>query len=58
MLQIRKYQEDLYILEDDRALLAGTLPHPHTPGMPCDTYQGQWTAFYCTEADRMRPAPQ
>ena len=51
MLQIRKYQEDLYILEDARALLAGTLPHPHTPGMPCDTYQGQWTAFYCTEED-------
>ena len=48
MLQIRKYQEDLYILQDARALLAGTLPHPHTPGRPCDTYQGQWTAFYCT----------
>ena len=38
-------------LQDARALLAGTLPHTPTPGMPCDTYQGQWTAFYCTEED-------
>lgn len=45
-------------LRDAEALLAGTLPHTPTPGMPCDTYRGQWTAFYCTEADRLRPAPQ
>lgn len=42
-------------LQDAQALQAGTLPSVPTPGMPCRTYQGRWTAFYCTEADRTRP---
>ena len=42
-------------LEDARALQAGTLTGQPTPGMPCLTYQGQWTAFFCTEEDRQRP---
>lgn len=42
-------------LEDARALRAGTLTGQPTPGMPCLTYQGQWTAFFCTEEDRLRP---
>lgn len=39
---------------DAEALRAGTLPSEPTPGMPCRTYHGQWTEFYCTEADRTR----
>lgn len=39
---------------DAEALQAGTLPSEPTPGMPCRTYHGQWTDFYCTEADRTR----
>lgn len=41
-------------LQDAQALRAGTLSSTPTPGMPCRTYQGRWTAFYCTEADRAR----
>ena len=40
--------------QDAQALQAGTLPSEPTPGMPCRTYHGQWTDFYCTEADRTR----
>ena len=36
------------------AMRAGSLPSEPTPGMPCRTYHGQWTDFYCTEADRTR----
>ena len=39
---------------DAEALRAGALPGEPTPGMPCRTYHGQWTDFYCTEADRTR----
>lgn len=39
---------------DAEALRAGTLPGEPTPGMPCRTYRGQWTEFYCTEQDRTR----
>lgn len=41
--------------QDAEALQAGALPSVPTPGMPCRTYQGRWTTFYCTEADRTRP---
>ena len=40
---------------DAEALRAGTLPSEPTPGMPCRTYHGRWTDFYCTEEDRTRP---
>lgn len=43
-------------LEDALALQAGTLPSEPAPGLPCRTYRGKWTAFYCTEADRCRTA--
>lgn len=39
---------------DAEAMRAGSLPSEATPGMPCRTYHGQWTDFYCTEADRTR----
>lgn len=39
---------------DAQALQAGSLPSEPTPGMPCRTYHGQWTEFYCTEEDRTR----
>lgn len=39
---------------DAEAMRAGSLPSEPTPGMPCRTYHGQWTDFYCTEADRTR----
>lgn len=40
--------------QDAEALRAGTLDSEPTPGMPCRTYRGRWTAFYCTEEDRTR----
>lgn len=42
-------------LQDAEALKAGVLPNEPTPGMPCRTYHGRWTDFYCTEKDRVRP---
>lgn len=41
-------------LEDAEALLAGTLPAAPAEGRPCSLYQGRWTSFFCTEADRLR----
>lgn len=40
--------------QDAEALQAGILPNEPTPGMPCRTYHGRWTDFYCTEEDRVR----
>lgn len=40
--------------QDAEALQAGILPDEPTPGMPCRTYHGRWTDFYCTEEDRVR----
>lgn len=40
--------------QDAEALQAGLLPSEPTPRMPCRTYYGQWTDFYCTEEDRLR----
>ncbi|MEE0799856.1 MAG: MBL fold metallo-hydrolase [Gemmiger sp.] len=41
-------------LEDAEALQAGRLPSEPHPTLPCRVYQGRWTAFYCTEEDRLR----
>lgn len=41
-------------LQDAQALQAGRLPSEPVEGMPCRLYRGQWTSFYCTEADRLR----
>lgn len=43
-----------HTLQDALSLWGNQLPSTATPDMPCRTYQGRWTAFYCTEEDRQR----
>lgn len=41
-------------LQDALAMQAGQLPATPETGMPCFTYRGRWTAFYCTPEDLRR----
>ena len=43
-----------HTLQDALSLWGNQLPSTDTPDKPCRTYQGRWTAFYCTEEDRQR----